>query len=232
VLRRAAIASAFLLCIAAPVDAQIPGTPLVATRNPRNRPEPLPTMSLESGAYHLASGWMLPAALRASVDIGTFGITGGAALLVSLEDGLDNGFGAGIGIGQDLWNHGATGFFSFAGRALVAASYTRIASEPAVDWIDVPITLALTHEYHPLEFTILPWIAPRAQLRFVSSEGESDTRVLSGGSFGIEFVKARCAPATECTFGWGARLGFELIDDVGGGPLEGGFSLAFVRKFF
>src|SRR5688572_29810410 len=59
------------------LEAQAPGTPLIATRNPRNRSDPLPTLSLEGGAYRYSTGWFAPIALRSAIDFGGFGLAAG-----------------------------------------------------------------------------------------------------------------------------------------------------------
>jgi hypothetical protein len=201
-------------------------------RNASALREPLPSVSLESGVYRHRVGWVAPLAMRWAIDIGGFGISAGYGSLVALDANGYNGFGVGLGAGLDLWPSGDS-YGAFGGRVFTGAGYSRFDRfRGAVRQLDLPLTLALVHKLPPPGFTILPWIAPRAQARVVDDGRDSDVRWLAGGSLGLEIVRSVCPPGRECVWGWGARIGFELIDDVDRGPREGGITLGLLWKLF
>jgi len=216
------------------LSAQAPGTPLSVARNATAVPKLLPTVSIESGVYRHRVERVAPVSVRLGIDYRALSVSVAGGPLLGTEPGAPDGFGLGLGAALDLWPPGKTSYWAFGGRLAGAVSYSQFEGPGGTSrqQLDVPVALALAHKLPPLEFTVLPWIAPRLQGRLVDDGAGSDFRWLAGGSLGLEIVKARCAPGRTCVYGWGARLAGELVGDLGGGALEGGVTLGVLWKFF
>jgi hypothetical protein len=173
-----------------------------------------------------------PLALRLGIETDRLGAMLGAARLASGDNGV--GYGVGWSFGLNLWAPKRTSFLAFGGRLQTAIEYSWFedTSGGARRQLDVPVTVALVHDYSALTFTVKPWIAPLLEARVIDDGEDQDLHWLTGASLGIEAFKARCAPGEDsCMHGWGFRLGVELARDLERGRFEGGATFSLLWKF-